>query len=182
METTRIQSNTVERVYPNLLVDSTGNLVTGLTGAQLNMLTLMRRSDGKYYDGAAWQMNKTDLAVTEQDATNSPGLYFYDTPVLSEDEYVITVDTVEAANVPQVGIIRAGDYIDRLLGLSYENMYMHTRIYDINGKLTSVKVDLYNSKANADIHDGSTGLVAKYTQTFTYSSVELETFKMVIDS
>jgi hypothetical protein len=181
MGMTRIKSGKSERVYSEILVDSAGNLVIGLTGAQLNMLTLMRKSDGKYYDGAAWQSTKTDLAVIEQDAINSPGLYYYDTPILDEDEYFITINTIEAANVPQTGIIRAGDYIDRLLGLSYENMYMHTRIYT-GGQLTSAKIDLYNNKANADIHDGSTGIVAKYTQTFIYIGTELSTFKMVRDS
>lgn len=134
MGTTRIQSNKSERVYPNLLVDSTGNLVTGLTGAQLNMLTLMRQSDGKYYDGAAWQINKTDLAVTEQDATNSPGLFYYDTPVLAEDEYVITVNTTEAANVPQTGIIKAGDLADTLVE-TLQHLKNKLTIDEANSKL-----------------------------------------------
>lgn len=113
MGSDRIQSNTSERVW-SLLLDSAGDKVPGLTGGQLNMLTLTRKSDGKYWNGAAWQTNSTLLRVTEYDATNSPGLYYYDTPPLPEDVYVTTVDTVEAANVPKIGELKAGDYVDNL--------------------------------------------------------------------
>ncbi len=113
METTRIQSNQVERIY-FILLDATGNPVTGLTGNQLDMLVLMRKSDGAYWDGSAWQASKTNLAATEQDAAASPGLYYYATPALAEDEYVITVSTTYAANIPQAGIIKAGGYVDEI--------------------------------------------------------------------
>jgi hypothetical protein len=69
----------------------------------------------------------------------------------------------------------------RLLGLSYENAYQHTRSYS-GGKLMSVKLDIYDSKANAQAHDGFTGIVAKYTQTFTYSGDELASMQIVRDS
>jgi hypothetical protein len=71
--------------------------------------------------------------------------------------------------------------ISRLLGLSHENTYHHTRVYS-GGKLTSAKIDLYNSKANAQTHDGTTGIVAKYTVTATYSGSELATMNIVRDS
>ena len=118
MSTIRVQSNVTERVYFNLL-DSSGNAVTGLSGGDLDILTIMRKSDGKYYDGAAWQTTKTDLTVTEQDATNSPGLYHYTTPSLAEDEYVVTVNTANAANVPQMGTIKAGEFVDDIVVSAY---------------------------------------------------------------
>jgi len=111
METTRIQSNNTEEIN-FLLLNSSGAAVTGLTGAQLNMLVVLRKSDGKYWDGDSWESTKTDLAVIERDATNSPGWYYYTTTTLPEDEYIITVNTANAANVPQIGEIKVGNYVD----------------------------------------------------------------------
>ena len=113
MDAIRIQSNTSERIDA-VLLDSSGDPVTGLAGAQLNMLTLLRESDDKYWDGDSWETAKTDLAMTEQDATNSPGLYFYVSEALPEDSYTFTLTTSEAYNSPQIGQILAGDYTDNL--------------------------------------------------------------------
>lgn len=70
--------------------------------------------------------------------------------------------------------------ISRLLGLSKENVYEYTRVYT-GGKLTSVKVDLYDSKANATVHNG-TGRIAQYTYTLTYSGDEITSMLCVRDS
>lgn len=69
----------------------------------------------------------------------------------------------------------------RVLGLSYENAYQHTRNYS-GGKLQNAKLDLYDSKTNAQTHDGSTGIVAKYTLTFTYDENNLASMQVVRDS
>lgn len=118
MNTTRIQSNTSDRVWFTL-VDSDNVAVTGLTGVQLDMLTITRLSDGKYYNGVDnWEASKTDLTVTEKDATNSPGLYFYDTPLLAEDTYYVRVDTSDAENDPLETEIIAGDYVDNIIDIN----------------------------------------------------------------
>ncbi len=146
MGTIRIQGNQVERIYFTLIKPD-GSKLTGLSGAQLNMLTLMRKSDGKYYDGAAWQTTKTDLAVTEQNAANSPGLHYYDTPGLPEDEYIVTVDTVLAANVPQTGQIKAGDLADILVEI----------LAHLKNKLTideeNSKLQLWNNAGDEIMHE-----------------------------
>lgn len=83
------------------------------------------------------------------------------------------------SNSTQLAAIVAG--LARALGLSYENSYQHTRVYT-SGKLTSVKIDLYDSKVNATIHNETTGIVAKYTLTQTHTGNELNTQLMVQDS
>lgn len=114
MDAIRIQSNTTERIDA-MLLDSFGSEVTGLVGAQLNMLTLMRESDGKYWDGDSWELNKTDLSVIEQDAVNSPGLYYYISPPLADGAYLFTLTTTDAYNSPQIGRIIAGSLADDLI-------------------------------------------------------------------
>lgn len=101
---------------------------------------------------------------------------------------VSTLSTASALSTHDGKLDTANTNIDalilsmsRVLGLTYENSYMHSRVYSA-GKVTSVKLDSYDSKANANSHDGSTGIVAKYTQTMTYSGDTLSTFKMVKDS
>ena len=97
------------------------------------MLTLMRESDGEDWDGADWQSSKTDLTMIEQDATNSPGLYFYSTPSLDEDSYIFTLTTSDAYNSPQIGRIIAGSLADTLI----------SALQHIKNKLT---IDKVNSK------------------------------------
>ena len=113
METIRIQSGAAERVY-FLLLDASGTAVTGLAGAQLNMLMLLRKSDSSYWSGLVWGESSTNLAVIEQSVEYSPGLYYYTTPALDEDEYIVTADTTYADNVPQVGQIKVGGYVDNI--------------------------------------------------------------------
>lgn len=166
MEAVRIKSNSSETSHFTL-IDSARDEVTGLTGAQLNMAVLMRISDGKYYDGAAWQTTKTNLPVVEQDAVNSPGEYYYVSPFLPEDEYIVTVDTPEAVNVPLKGEIKAGDYIDDfqlIKGLLGANCVLDDFFYDENDKATAGNIYVYNSAANVVTHvspDGGPGLLLK---------------------
>lgn len=106
----------------------------------------------------------TETRLAELDAVNLPG----------------NIDAIKAKtdNLPTSPANE--DTLLRVLGLSYENMYTHTRVYDVT-KVQSAKVDLYDSKANAITHDGVTGIVAKYTQTFTYFGDNIETMVMVRD-
>jgi hypothetical protein len=54
----------------------------------------------------------------------------------------------------------------RILGLTHENVYQeHTWVGDNH---VSSDIELYDSKANAETHDGTTGLIAKYTLTVNY--------------
>ena len=57
--------------------------------------------------------------------------------------------------------------IQRILGLTHENIWT-TNVFDIDGNHVSTEIQLYDSAANADTHDGVTGLVAKYSVTVTY--------------
>lgn len=58
--------------------------------------------------------------------------------------------------------------LDELLGLSFKFSYRHSRVYDSLDRLISEKMDTYNSDANVQIHDGVTGIVAKYEITYTF--------------
>ncbi len=58
--------------------------------------------------------------------------------------------------------------IGRLLGLSLENHVEDSVTRDTRGNKTSSVMWVYDTKANAQTHDGLTGLTAKYTVTAAY--------------
>lgn len=116
MSTVRIQNGQTEAIQA--LVTSGGVPQTGLSTVLLN---IRRISDNYYYDfddgifkNSGW--TEREHAMTEVDSTNSPGEYEYDfnTTSFSDDSYICTVNCVNADNVPQMGEIKAGDYVDNL--------------------------------------------------------------------
>jgi hypothetical protein len=80
-----------------------------------------------------------------------------------------------STNVKQSG--DSSPKVDRLLGLSFENSYQHSQVYS-GDKLVSYVMDVYDSKANAILHDGATGLVATYAGLFTYFGDNLASFRV----
>ena len=57
----------------------------------------------------------------------------------------------------------------RIAGLVHENTYV-TFTYDGNSDNTTSTIQLYDTKANADTHNGTAGLVATYNMTATYAA------------
>jgi hypothetical protein len=55
----------------------------------------------------------------------------------------------------------------RLMGLNHENLYIVNTFDGANH--TGSVIEAYDSKANAILHDGVTGFIAKWTLTITYS-------------
>lgn len=180
-----IQLGATEPINTVVMVDSSGDTLPALSDV---LLSIRRQSDGQYLDfddntfkASGWTTIQQTMSVL--DATNSAGIYTYnwDTSPHSEDTYTMRIESATADNPVLVGELKVGGVLDRLLGLSHENAYHHTFVYS-GGQLTSAKIDLYDSKANAQTHDGSTGIIAKYTATMTYSADNLDTFQVVRDS
>ena len=70
-----------------------------------------------------------------------------------------------------------GEGVKNILGLSQENQYMDTCVYDGDNNLTSARIRLYNNAANTDIH-GVTGLLATYIVTVTWLNGVVQTYKV----
>lgn len=158
------------------LVEKTEGIWVWATGwtipaADRTYFILYKTNKGYYYRddrGPIVVGNLNDISAAQVNTQVDMALTDYDSPTKTE------MDAAHALLATAAGM-------NRLLGLSYENTYQHTRVYS-GGKLTSAKMDLYNSKANAQTHDGTTGIVAKYTLTFTYSGDELDTMQVLRDS
>jgi len=122
METIRIQTGATERIVALAL---NGSLVP-LTGLTDLVIAIQRVSDGQWFDwndltfkAAGWTTRQ--LAMTEISASLAPGQYRTDfvtstiTNPTADDAYLITVTQTPGTtvkNVPQVGELKVGQYVD----------------------------------------------------------------------
>ncbi|MGD9156790.1 MAG: hypothetical protein PVG39_00150 [Desulfobacteraceae bacterium] len=120
---TRIQTDETERIEV-LLLDGSLSPLTSLSNA---FLSIRRVSDGYWYDfnddtfkNSGWTTRQQ--VMTETDSTNDQGVYHYDfdtsaiTNVSANDTYELRVDCASATNVPQIGEIKVGQFIDYING------------------------------------------------------------------
>jgi hypothetical protein len=113
-------------------------------------------------------------SVSELDATNHPGVYVL---TLSQaetncDAFAITPSSLtDYVNFNQTDTIfytfdqsALTDKLDRLLGLSHENIYIDNTLYDSKGNLTSARLRIYSVAA-------SVGTASDVTATYTITCV-----------
>ena len=135
----------------------------------------------------------TDLAGTGfVSATDSLAAADDDRTAIKADTAAILIDTSDMQpkiGAPITGTL-AGDIaamiaqLTRVLGLEHENAFIDNTVNDDYGQLTSSRVRIFNSKANAEAAtDGgseTTGLIATYTVTAVYEAVgRLKSYRMV---
>lgn len=136
-----ISTGEIETLNTEPIVDRyTGDFLTGLTNVKAK---IRRISDDLMLDWsdytfkAAGSVTQKLLTFTEVDATNFPGEYMVDfntasiTNPNSDDIYQVTViedGTEDAANLPQTGEIRVGDWVD-----SIQNIL--TNVLSVNSRL-----------------------------------------------
>jgi hypothetical protein len=118
----RIQTGDTERIEAVVLDGS----LDPLTGKTDILLSIRRVSDGQWYDfsddtfkASGWTTRQEQM--TETDATNDPGTYHSDfdtsaiTNAAADDTYEVRVDQspgTDAANLPLVGEIKVGGFVD----------------------------------------------------------------------
>lgn len=61
----------------------------GIAGQTVNIL-IQRKVDGEYWTGGGWTGTLTELAMTEKDGTNYPGIYIFDFTPTTADQYTVT--------------------------------------------------------------------------------------------
>lgn len=71
-----------------------------------------------------------------------------------------------------------GTLLTRALGLMHENSVMDQTTFDPSNNLTSARLRLYNTKANA-VAAGATGLLYTYTITASYTGENVQTYTVV---
>lgn len=150
----------------------------GITNANMH-IQQRRRADDAFFNGATWQAAVFNIPMIEKsDTVNLPGIWTlnFDTgPHNSVDDYITEFIDISgnAVNAPFVrDENQVGGYLDsidadlaRILGLNHDNFVHDPTDYDINGRMVTGETRMYNSKANALLDDGATGLLFKYTVT-----------------
>jgi hypothetical protein len=114
------------------------------------------------------------LATINTNAQNAWNkLNAYPADIWSQTEAEAYLDAVKAAI--QTDITNMDAKIDTIKtetglvkGLVYGNTWRYPRTYSA-GKLTEETLEVYDTKANALVHDGSTGLIGKYKYTYAYN-------------
>lgn len=112
MDSIRVQTGEKDRIYVYALNSS----ASGVTGATIS-LNIKRQSDGFYWTGAGYTSAVTALTMNELDATNLPGIYYYDfRPTGPDANFVLRATTATAAvvNDPWIGEIKAGSWVDNI--------------------------------------------------------------------
>lgn len=132
----RIQTGEYDRVIAYAL----DNTNTGVTGATVS-LEIRRDVDGFWWNGTALQSAHTSVSMAALDATNYPGVYYYDflAPV-AQATYLMRATTATAAVVtdPWLGQVKAGYWVDDIdaalssLSTSSQSTTLLARIGAIN--------------------------------------------------
>lgn len=113
MDTARIQNGQTERIRV-FIFDNDGNAVVGLSNV---FLKIYRKSNGQFYTGSAWQFSSATIVMSEEDAVNKPGWYYYDfdTSGLGDDIYYMEVNCASAmAGYLATGELKVGGYVDNI--------------------------------------------------------------------
>lgn len=121
MDSTRIQYGAIERIMATVLT-TVGAPYAGLTDV---LLEIRRRSDGKYFDfsdsafkSSGWTTRQG--VMTELDATNSAGVYYYDfnttghSAAYTEEDYFLRATSVLGGGIPSEGELHVGGYVDQI--------------------------------------------------------------------
>jgi len=112
---------------------------------------------------------------TEIDATNMPGLYYYECTAGEVDTLGILIINIVKSGVSreftkEIEIIDQSEFksdVSALAGLLHENVVSEDT-FDTSGNHTGFILYCYDSKTNADLHDKSTGLLYTYTAIVGY--------------
>jgi len=70
--------------------------------------------------------------------------------------------------------------LQRAVALSFENAVRDDVVYT-NSQMDSAYWYCYDSKTNAELHDKSTGLVAKYKEVYTYTGGKVDTITITLE-
>lgn len=120
----RIQTGATERIEA-LILDASLDPLTGKTDI---LISIRRVSDSFWLDfadntfkGAGWAIRRQQMI--EVDAATAPGEYYHDfdtsaiVNLVDNDDYRIRVDQspgTDARNLPQVGEIKVGQWVDNI--------------------------------------------------------------------
>jgi len=120
-------------------------------------------------DGGTLTIFSKDANITVDNTCTAGTLYIYGSGFITDNSNgTIVIETLR------------DEKVNRLLGLADENAYVDQYVTDVNGRMTSCRKRVYDSKANAEAH-GATGLRATYAVTVTYSGDDLDTFLMTLE-
>lgn len=124
-----VDKNSTRRIYAHLRTSATANL----TGASPTV-TIKRKSDGYFWNGSTFAALAASEFMTQLDATNCAGVYYYDFAIPNDhEEYLIWIDGTASATYIRhfveawrAGIApetRAGNYQEQTIATGVVKVY-----------------------------------------------------------
>ncbi len=104
--------------------------------------------------------------------------FSYDISLGDSDIYYIATDggsNILTGVIAQINLASLNDLILRILGLSQENIFIDTLVYDGNANLLSSRIRIYSNSADVGTN---TNVIATYAVVSTYLGNDLNTFKV----
>lgn len=95
-------------------------LPLGQTGK--TMFVNIRRANGDWWTGSAWQASIFNIAMVEKDATNEPGYYYYDYTWVTVGKYSITIK--DGTTPVNVSLTENYDCIDNFQAYADDTVYV----------------------------------------------------------
>lgn len=121
----REASNSTERLWV-FAIDKSN---TGVSGATIS-IAIRRDADGHYWNGTGFAALYATQSMSQADAVNLPGLYYYDfnTNGLAAATYAFRAATGSASivNAPWAGELKIGGWVDNNLGAVVESEGSYT--------------------------------------------------------
>jgi hypothetical protein len=127
-----------------------------------------------------WELDGTHVVNAQAMVEIAGGFYKYDFSVYDASvDYVVRADSVILTG-PERYSYSSNEHkteLDRILGLSHENIRIYDQDYSSEGNLLSCKVRIFS---NADDCNNNIDQIGTYTMTSAYdSSKRLNLFKMI---
>ena len=187
VQTNETKIDTIDTNVDSILVD-TGTTIPGTLTTIDNEIAVI---DGNVDSILTDTGTTLDTAITTIDTIvdaikaktdNLPADPASETNVDANETKIDTVDTVVDAikavtdNLPDSGALTTIDTnLKQAVGLVNRHIYIDTTVFDGDGNMTSARVRIYDSAANATTH-GAGGLLYTLTVTATYSGGNLSTY------
>lgn len=165
------------RLLDNAGAPQTGKLYTDVTAAIMKSggaeatLTLGAADFVELTTGAFANSGSYRLRLSTSN-TDTTGVFLYVVRCAGALDYVGVVKIVANEEVDTFTLMVRG------IGLMHENSVLDNTTYNTDNRLTSGRMRIYDSRANA-LAAGATGLVATYTITATYSGLSLTNYTVV---
>jgi hypothetical protein len=186
-----LKQSTATVVGVVMFVEGTSTELTGIPGSEVTLYSWVPVPSPGGTETLISFGGAGGFGWNEVDSVHMPGLYALSLPATAipdEGDFILYLSAPSSGIAKREFFVSANTFDDlqtsltRCLGLLHENSVLDLTSFDSNNNLLSARLRLYNSPANAVAAQAaspgpySTGLIAQYAITATYTGANLQTY------